>query len=39
MISSDVPIDEKWNYKVNRNYEEEDKLYNKLVKNEKYAVC
>ena len=33
-----VPIDEKWNITVNRNHKEEDKLYNKLVHNEKYAV-
>ena len=33
-----IPIEEKWNFKINRNFEEEEKLYNKLVKNEKYAV-
>ena len=33
-----VPIEEKWNFKINRNYIEEEKLYNKLVKNKKYAV-
>ena len=33
-----VPIEEKWNFQINRNYKEEENLYNKLVKNKKYAV-
>ena len=34
----EVPIEEKWNFVINRNYEEEAKLYTKLVTNRKYAV-
>tara|TARA_R100001591_G_scaffold101920_1_gene108800 strand:- start:515 stop:1219 length:705 start_codon:yes stop_codon:yes gene_type:complete len=33
-----VPIEEKWNLKIKRNYKEEEALYTKLVKNKKYAV-
>ena len=34
----DVPIEEKWNFEINRNHKEEESLYNKLVTNDKYAV-
>jgi len=34
----EVPIEEKWNFVINRNYEEEEKLYTKLVADRKYAV-
>lgn len=34
----DVPFEEKWNLKINRNHEKEEQLYKMLVKNEKYGV-
>ena len=34
----DVPFDEKWNLNLNRNLEIENNLFNKLVKQPKYAV-
>jgi hypothetical protein len=33
---ANVPFDEKWNLKINRNFDLEKKLYNKLVKNKYY---
>jgi len=33
-----VPLNEKWNLTINRNYKREDELYNILVTNEKYAL-
>ena len=35
---ANVPFDEKWNLKLNRNYNREQQLYDQLITNSKYTV-